>query len=127
MSRGFEAKIKCDNDIEMLAKLIYFYGIALKLQGHTTRTLRPKVTYLLAIYIKFGYNSSSKVMAQEIIGLSKNAITSLNSELTKRGFLLEDKMDTRIRHLDPKLEIMRKVIEKVGCNNLSYSFNLSIA
>ena len=126
MSRGFEAKIKCDNDIEMLEKLIYCYGIGLKLLGQNTRTLRPKLTYLLAIYIKFGYNAASKKIAMEVTGLTEPAITSLNSELTKRGYLLHDKMDTRIRHLDPNLERMKQAIDKVGCNDLSYSFNFTI-
>lgn len=60
-------------------------------KSKTTKTLRPKVIRLLAFYIMYGVDTSTKTLASDTFKCSIDSIYNMNSEAVRYGYLIKTK------------------------------------
>ena len=104
------SEIDFDDELDKLKKIIYLFSCHRKLSGMTSKVLREKLILLLALYLKYGYNSEAKEKAAQILNVDKPAINSMNLELRDCKYLVKDTMNTRINHLHGDLEKLREYV-----------------
>lgn len=105
-------KIKVSDEFEVLRVMVFMYSSyrkASRPDDPKCKVLRPKLIDLLCLYIMHGYNKETKEKANAVLELNKKEyLNSMNLELRKQGFLIQDKYNTRINHLNPALEKMKE-------------------
>ena len=105
--------IQSNDELDKLKKAIYLFSCYRKVSGRVPTPLRGKLVSLLAIYVKYGITKETKKKAEEILNLgAKGAINSLNMELRKNGYLVQDNMNNHINHLHPDLEKLQEYVRK---------------
>jgi len=100
----YQLEIKSKNEFEVLKNLITVYSCYKTITGDKTKMLRAKLVTLLSIYIKKGYSKETKNYACKLLGLEKENLNCLNSELREGGFLIKSDMNTRVSFLNPELQ-----------------------
>jgi hypothetical protein len=113
-----------DDEIDGLKKIIYLFSCHRRVCGVTSNVLREKLILLLALYIKYGYNSSTKEKAAKILNVKKPAINSMNLELRHNDYLVKDPMNTRINHLHKDLVKLQEYVHSSGDSNMMFLFQV---
>ena len=106
--------IPCKDELNLIESLIFIYSSARVLRGLSVLALRPQLVSLLAIYFRYGYNKESKEMGSEIFNIKIVSINSMNLELKEGGYLVEDNMNKRIKHLNRELTTLKSYYDKKG-------------
>ena len=106
--------IPCKDELDLVGSLIFLYSSARVLRGLSPLALRPQLVSLLSLYFKYGYNKDTKEMGAEIFGIKIESINSMNLELKEGGYLVEDTMNKRIKHLNKELQTLKEYYEKKG-------------
>ena len=122
----YQAIVRSENEIDSLEKILYLYSTYKYLKDNSCVRLRSKLVTLLGLYIKYGYNSESKDTASEILGVKKASIDSMNLELRKSGYLIMDKMNQRINHLNDELQVLGEYYRSLDGNSVPFLFNIKI-
>ena len=99
------------NDLEKLQKAIAWYSLMTNLFDGKDR-LRPRLIEVLAYYVKLGYSSRTKdFILQSIPSLKRTNLNQINSDLQRSGYLVKDKMNESLRHLNPSLQKLKDFLE----------------
>lgn len=96
--------VPCKDEMDLIGSLIFQYSASLCSRGIVSLVLRKQLVSLLSLYFKFGYNREAKQLAAETFGIKIESINSMNLELKQEGYLVDDNMNKRIKHLNPELE-----------------------
>lgn len=107
MNEVFGIIINSENDIELLTGIINLYCLAKQLKLGDDKKLRNKLIVLLSYYVKYGYSKDTKNLAAESLNTTHLNINTMNSELTKKGYLLVDSMNHHKKYLNKELEQLR--------------------
>jgi len=113
-----------EDELDGLKKIIYLFSCHRKVCGVTPNVLREKLILLLALYIKYGYNSKTKEKAAKILNVKKPAINSMNLELRHNNYLVKDAMNTRINHLHKDLVKLQEYVHSNGDNPMMFLFQV---
>jgi hypothetical protein len=113
-----------DDEIDGLKKIIYLFSCHRRVCGVTSNVLREKLILLLALYIKYGYNTKTKEKAAKILNVKKPAINSMNLELRHNDYLVKDPMNTRINHLHKDLVKLQEYVHGNGDSNMLFLFQV---
>lgn len=113
-----------EDEIDGLKKIIYLFSCHRKVCGVTSNILREKLILLLALYIKYGYNSKTKEKAAKILNVKKPAINSMNLELRHNDYLVKDPMNTRINHLHKDLVKLQEYFHASKDSNMMFLFQV---
>lgn len=106
--------IDSESTLDFLEKMLTIYSTYFILSGKGHKNLRPQLAKVLAIYVRYGYNKESREMATKVCGFKDSSrITCLNKELRDAGYLLRDKGNENINHLNEDLEKLRGGFERV--------------
>jgi hypothetical protein len=123
----YQAVVKSNNEIDSLEKVLYLYSTYKYLKDDSCVRLRTKLVTLFGLYIKYVYNSDSKDIASEILNVKKASIDSMNLELRKSGYLIMDKMNQRINHLNDELQTLGEYYRSLDGNSIPFLFNIKIS
>lgn len=121
----YNAPVKSKNDLDSLKKLIYIYS-CYKAQRDESKKLRPRLIDLLSLYMKYGYSSGTKSKATEIFDVKRAAIDSMNLELRRAGYLVMNKMNQNISHLNEELEQLKEYFESLDGGPVYFLFNIEV-
>lgn len=121
----YNAPVKSKNDLDSLKKTIYIYSCykALRDEG---KKLRPRLIDLLSLYMKYGYNTETKSKATEIFGVKRAAIDSMNLELRRAGYLIMDKMNQNMSHLNDELNQLKDYFDGLDDEPVFFLFNIKV-
>lgn len=103
--------IEKEDEIDGIKKAVYLFSAHRKVSGTASKVLREKLILLLAIYVKYGYSKKTKDMASKILKVEKPAVNSMNLELRANNYLVTDKMNTRINHLNNDLRMLQEYMK----------------
>lgn len=121
----YNAPVKSSNDLDSLKKLIYTYS-CYKAMRDDGKKLRPRLIDLLSLYMKYGYSSDTKAKATEIFEVKRAAIDSMNLELRRAGYLVMDKMNQNMSHLNKELDQLRGYFESRDGEPIYFVYTIEI-
>lgn len=75
--------------------------------GKVSNPLAHKPTVLLSMYLQKGISTETKESAGKFFGASEKYMNSLNYTLREGGYIIKDKWNIRINHLNPVLQKLR--------------------
>ena len=113
-------KIIVDDELSQLKKLVYLFSCQRKMSGQASTELREKLLLLVALYIKYGYNDDAKTKAEEILGVKRANINSMNLELRNQNYLIKNSMNNRINHLHEDLQALRGYVQSNDSDSLFF-------
>lgn len=113
-----------EDELDKLKKAIFLFSCFRKVSGQSSKTLRPRLIILLALYLKYGVTPETKKKASEILGVDKSGINCMNLELRGEDYLLKDKYTTRINHLHDDLKVLQEYVASGGDNELCFLFTI---
>jgi hypothetical protein len=116
--------IEKEDEIDGIKKAVYLFSAHRKVSGTASKVLREKLILLLAIYVKYGYSKEIKEMASKVLNVEKPAINSMNLELRSNDYLVTDKMNTRINHLNSDLEMLQEYMQAVEGGSIIIVFQI---
>lgn len=106
--------IEKTDELDALQKAVYLFSCHRKITEVSSKILRKKLILLMALYIKYDYSRETKEKAAKILSVKKTDINAMNLELRNNNYLVKDKMNTRINHLHPDLELLKDYVLSVG-------------
>lgn len=93
--------MKYKSDLDKINRIVSIYSILVN--GNLDYNhIRPRCVEILSYYILYGYKTSTKEKIWET-GITKKNLNQINSELTKKGYLITDKGNLHNKHLSPEL------------------------
>ena len=123
----YGTKVAVENDIELYERVVYLYSVKLFLEGKSQTILRKQLVTIMAMYLKFGYSRKTKKEIQKFLpGLSEGNLNNINHDLKDYGFLNEDPMSKKNKHLHPDLVKLKEYTDSVDDNKYLFCFILGI-
>lgn len=113
-----------EDELDRLKKVIYLFSCYRKASGQSSKTLRPRLVILLALYLKYGVETETKTMAAEILSVDRSGINSMNLELRNDNYLIKDTYNTRINHLHDDLQVLKEYVEGGEDKDLCFLFTI---
>ena len=99
----FGYTISSKGDLDLLTRVLNIYSV---IQGE--KFLRPKLVSVLVFYIKLGYSVATKDIIKESLGIKVENLNQINAELTKKGCLVRDSRNFKLKHLSEDMKELRK-------------------
>jgi len=99
----FGYTVNSKGNLDLLNKMLNIYSA---IQGE--KFLRPKLISVLAFYVQFGYSVDTKVTIMESLGIKVENLNQINAELTKKGCLVRDSMNHKLKHLSKDMKKLQK-------------------
>lgn len=101
-------KLNFTNRVDLMKKAVTVFATLEALDAGRVK-IRKKLIDVLTYYTLNGYNSETKKMIMESLSMTRDNLTQINSELTKCGYLIRDKMNYRKKTIHPDLERLKNV------------------
>lgn len=122
----YGAMIKVSDELDLYKSLLFQYSVQRFMRNETVFVLRDQLLTLLALYFQYGYSKETKNLACEVLGVDTNVITSFNFALKEKQFLVEDKVNKRIKHLNDDLKELKEYVDSVKDGKYYFCFITSI-
>lgn len=107
----YSLNITSKNSYDTVKAFLAVYS-ALEGEANKSLKLRPKLLEILTYYILYGYNDDTKgIILSSIQNMNMYNLNQNNSELQRKGFLIKDKMLSKVKHLNPTLEKIRSYLK----------------
>jgi hypothetical protein len=102
--------VKSEDEMDRLRKVLVLYSCHKFIKNENQGILKGKLLHLLAMYLKYGYDKSTKEKAAKVLGVTLGAVNSYNLDLRKLGYLYTDKYNKHISHLHNDLHKLYKYV-----------------
>lgn len=99
--------IKYKDKLDLLKKVLKIYASVININTKKNY-LRPRLVDVLAFYILFGYNKKTKELILQSLKMDIKNLNQINSELTKKKFLIRDNNNFTKKHISQELEELNK-------------------
>lgn len=99
------------DEFDKLRKLVEIFSYHWKMEGKVSNVLRSKLSVLLTLYLKDGFNKKTKEKACEVLGVDISSVNCMNLELRQGNYLKKDEMNTRVNHLHEDLELLKEYVK----------------
>ncbi len=93
----FSTKLIFKHKLDLIQQVLLFYSLSRRISDVDCK-LRPKLIVVLSYYILNGYNDQTKEMILDL-GMNKLLLNQMNSELTRKKYLITDTKNLRKKHL----------------------------
>lgn len=98
------------NSQDLLSKFLTVYSVCSDLKNPKNH-LRPRLATILSYYVLKGYSIQTKnLILESEPKLSREHLNQINSELKKRGYLIEDKFNSRNRKVNKELLALKNYV-----------------
>lgn len=95
-------KMKIQSDLDKISKVVSIFAI-IKNGNLGECHIRPRCVQVISYYILFGYNKDTRDLIKST-GIKPTNLNQINSELTKKGYLVKDPMNYHNKHLSTELK-----------------------
>lgn len=118
--------IKASSDLDLLENIIVLYSATRVQRGMENRALRKQLVTLLALYIQYGYNSETKLMAAKLFKVKIDNMHNMNLELVRKGYLKNGEDRKIEKTFNPELENLSRYYKFCTKNNLPVEIHLKL-
>jgi hypothetical protein len=122
----YAASVKVSDELELYKRLIFQYSAKRYMSGESAGILRDQLLTLLALYFQYGYSKKTKELAVDVLGVPMAVITSLNFDLKCKQFLVEDRVNKRVKHLNSDLKELLQYTKSVTDGKYYFCFLTSL-
>lgn len=106
-AQAYSNIVTYENSYELLKKLLALYSVSINLEK-TKNYLRPKLIEILTYYVLKGYSTETKDFIMDSIPrMTRKNLNQINSELTKKGYLLRHKHQSHHREIPKSLQDLK--------------------
>lgn len=91
-------RLNFSDKLDLIKKVLQIYAIITDINVKN-KFLRPKLIDVLSFYILWGYNIETKDLVLKSLKISEENLNQINYELTKKGFLVRDIYNLRVKNL----------------------------
>jgi hypothetical protein len=123
----YGATIKVSSELELYKSLLFQYSVQRFMRGENPFVLREQLLTLLALYFQYGYSKETKELACQVLGVDANTITSFNFNLKEKQYLVEDRINKRVKHLNEDLKELQKYVKSVKDGKYYFCFITSMS
>ena len=92
--------------LDLLKKILKLHALVTNI-NKAENYLRPKLVDVLSFYILRGYSKETKDLILASLGITGKNLNQINSELTKKKYLIRDNNNFRKKHLSQELKVLR--------------------
>lgn len=110
-----------NDKLDICRKIMSIYALIVNLH-HKTTFLKQRTADVLAFYMAMGYSQNTKEYILEALETNSKNLNQINSELTKKMFLLRDPYNSQKRTLSVELQKLRDFF--LNDESESVSFNI---
>lgn len=103
--------------LDLLKKVLRIYASVININTNKNY-LRPRLVDVLAFYILFGYTKDTKKLILESLKMDIKNLNQINSELTKKKFLIRDANNFTKKHISKELEGLNDYFILKKTNNI---------
>lgn len=118
--RAYRLLIKYTDTVDMAKKVLSMYNAFLVVSGsEETQPADPRHINLLAYYFVFGYSVETKRKFAHCFSVDNQYVSVLDTEMKKKGILIDRDGTYRTRALHPDIENMRRLFIIDGNRDMS--------
>lgn len=118
VDRAFRFMIPFSDTVDLARRVLLLYNGYLLATGRA-KTIDMRHVNLLSYYFVFGYSYETKQKFAYCYSTSMQYISVLDTEMKKRGILIDNDDNFRTRHLCPDIENMRRLFIQEGSRDLN--------
>lgn len=109
MSGIYGYKLEIEDRLDLMKKAVAIFATLERVRTGKVK-IRRKLEDVLAFYALNGYNSETKRMIIETLGISADNLTQINAELTRNEYLIRDKNNFRKKYLHPDIIRLKEIL-----------------
>lgn len=109
-NRAYRLLVPYSNTVDMAKKILLFYNGYLMASGNEKNVIDARHLNLLAYYFVFGYSYETKKKFSHCFSTDLQYVSVLDTEMKKRGILIDREGNYRTRCLCPDIENMRRLL-----------------
>lgn len=113
-NRAYRLMIPYSDTVDMARKILLFYNGYMMAIGNERNVIDARHINLLAYYFVFGYSLDTKKKFSHCFSTDLKYVSVLDTEMKKRGILIDKDGNYRMRRLCPDLENMRRLFMLEG-------------
>lgn len=113
-NRAYRLLVPYSDTVDMAKKILLFYNGYLLASGNNKSIIDARHLNLLAYYFIFGYSHETKRKFSHCFSTDMQYVSVLDTEMKKRGILVDRDGNYRTRGLSPDIENMRRLFVLEG-------------
>lgn len=118
-NRAYRLVVPYSDTVDMAKKILMFYNGYLMAMGKNKSVIDARHLNLLAYYFVFGYSYDTKKKFSHCFSTDLQYVAVLDTEMKKKGILMDRDGNYRTRCLSPDIENMRRLFVLEGSKNNS--------
>lgn len=118
-NRAYRLVVPYSDTVDMAKKVLMFYNGYLMAMGKNKSVIDARHLNLLAYYFVFGYSYDTKKKFSHCFSTDLQYVAVLDTEMKKKGILMDRDGNYRTRCLSPDIENMRRLFVLEGSKNSS--------
>lgn len=118
-NRAYRLVVPYNDTVDMAKKILMFYNGYLMAMGKNKSVIDARHLNLLAYYFVFGYSYDTKKKFSHCFSTDLQYVAVLDTEMKKKGILMDRDGNYRTRCLSPDIENMRRLFVLEGSKNSS--------
>lgn len=118
-NRAYRLVVPYSDTVDMAKKILMFYNGYLMAMGKNKSVIDARHLNLLAYYFVFGYSYDTKKKFSHCFSTDLQYVAVLDTEMKKKGILMDRDGNYRTRCLSPDIENMRRLFVLEGSKNSS--------
>lgn len=118
-NRAYRLVVPYSDTVDMAKKILMFYNGYLMAMGKNKSVIDARHLNLLAYYFVFGYSYDTKKKFSHCFSTDLRYVAVLDTEMKKKGILMDRDGNYRTRCLSPDIENMRRLFVLEGSKNSS--------
>ena len=99
--------ISYTDELDLLKKVLKINAVVTNI-NENENYLRPKLVDVLSFYILLGYSKETKDLILESLSINMKNLNQINSELTRKKYLIRDLHNFKKKHLSEELKSLKK-------------------
>lgn len=123
-NRAYRLVVPYSDTVDMAKKILMFYNGYLMAMGKNKSVIDARHLNLLAYYFVFGYSYDTKKKFSHCFSTDLQYVAVLDTEMKKKGILMDRDGNYRTRCLSPDIENMRRLFVLEGSKNSSALISL---
>lgn len=99
--------VSYSDKLDLLRKVLKVHAVVTNIDKNEN-FLRPKLVDVLSFYILMDYSKETRDIILDSLDITQKNLNQINSELTKKKYLIRDNNNFRKKHLSKELKMLKK-------------------
>ena len=115
-------KIGFESPLDFFTNVMKVYAVIANIKFKQKNYLRDRDVEVLAFYMTFGFSKETKNLILETFKINAKNLNQLNSELTRKGFLIRDPYNANKRYISQELQMLQNLFTEANQRGAALNF-----